>query len=112
MAAPLLEAVRAGATLDGACRTLGVNVRTARDWAHRGRKAPEGRYGAFARDLDAVRDGRRLPAPAARRTLTREEWDGCLAEAVRAGSVQAMKLWVETRGGEGSPADEFAEFDP
>ena len=94
----LLEPVRAGATIDEASRRVGVKVATARAWAARGRKEPEGCYGRFARDLDLIRSTRRLPASRVRRAMTRDEWEGCVATAVRSGSVAAMRLWHETHG--------------
>jgi hypothetical protein len=108
----VLEAVRGGATVDEAAKLAEIPVKTVHSWATRGRKDAEGRYGAFARDLDATRAARRLPTSADRGALTREEWEACVAQAVRAGNVQAMKLWADTHGAEGDGDDPFAEFDP
>ena len=106
----LLEAVQASATVDEAAKTLGLSVNTVRSWLSRGRKAPDGPYGTFARQLDEIRSARRLPDRAERGSLTREEWEGCLAESVRAGNVQAMRLWHDTHIAEGERDDPFAEF--
>jgi transposase len=114
----LLASVRAGATLDEACRAAGVNVHTARSWLSRGRKAPTGRYGRFASEVDATRQLQRLPRHSELRALTPHELEGLLAEKVRAGSVPAMRLWVDLhrtefeQQQEGVSGDPFAEFDP
>jgi hypothetical protein len=106
----LLKAVRDGATIDEACRGRDLKVRTARDWLYRGRKNPQGPYGAFAATLDAIRASRELPAPSRRGSLTRDEWETCVALAVRAGNVQAMRLWFETHS-DSTPDDAFSEFE-
>jgi hypothetical protein len=108
----IVGAVRAGVTLDAACRQAGVSTHTAQNWAKRGRKEPDGRYGGFARDLGAAR----VPAPPAQEDMSWAEFEACLAKAIRAGSVQAMRVYASIhRPGEGSeqPAkpDAFAEAD-
>jgi hypothetical protein len=111
-AGPIVGAVRAGATLDAACRQAGVSVATVRGWAQKGRKEPEGRFGAFARDLDAARQA---PVPE-RADMDWNEFEACLAKAIRGGSVQAMRVYASIhRPGEASeqPAepDAFGEVD-
>lgn len=110
----LLASVRAGLTVDEAARLAGVRVNTVRSWLSRGRKAPEGPYGRFAAEIDASRELKRLPARS--ELLTRDELEGLLAEKVRAGSVPAMRLWVDLHRAEfeqGEKVDDpFAEFDP
>lgn len=111
----LLASVRAGVTVDEAARSAGVRVNTVRSWLSRGRKAPEGPYGRFAAEIDASRELKRLPAPLELRALTRDELERVLAEKVRAGSVQAMRLWVDLHRSEfeGERVDDpFVEFDP
>ena len=112
VAGQIVGAVRAGVTLDAACRQAGVSVSTAQGWAKRGRKEPDGRYGGFARDLEAAR-GAAVPA---RADMDWAEFEACLAKAIRGGSVQAMRVYASIhRPGEGSeqPAqpDAFAEVD-
>jgi hypothetical protein len=107
----LLEAVRDGASIDEACRGRDLKVRTVRDWLYRGRKDPQGPYGAFAAAVDGIRASRELPAPSRRGSLSRDEWESCVALAVRAGNVPAMKLWLDSHG-DSTPADDvFAEFE-
>lgn len=110
----LIAAVRDGATVDEATRSVGVNVNTARSWLAKGRKDPQGRYGRFASEVDALRNLRRLPSRSELQAMTRDELEGLLAERVRAGSVPAMALWVKLHRGEfeGMAEDPFAEFGP
>jgi hypothetical protein len=109
-AGPLIDAVTAGETLDQACGKAGLSVNTARTWARRGRKEPDGRYGGFAAALDAARDAFRSDPSA----MTHEELEQRLAKAIRAGSVQAMRLWVGLHPVDAPAAaaeDPFARFD-
>jgi|ERR1035437_1274875 transposase len=113
----LIASVRSGLSVEEAARGEGVNVHTVRSWLAKGRKAPQGRYGRFASEVDAMRSLQRLPDRSELRALTREELEGLLAEKVRAGSVPAMRLWAdlhraEFERGEGVPDDPFSEFDP
>jgi hypothetical protein len=58
--AKLLAHVGEGETLIDACSRVGVNPHTARNWVTEGHRDPEGRYGEFARGLDAARTRARL----------------------------------------------------
>lgn len=85
----LLERFSAGLSLPEAARAVGVNEKTLKGWLTRGRREDIGAYGEFAVAVDAARaDAEQRPAP-----MTAEEFQAKLDEAVRAGSVQAMKLW-------------------
>ena len=89
-----------------------MSPHTAQSWAKRGRKEPEGRYGGFARDLEAARG--RTPPP--REDMTWAEFEACLAKAIRGGSVQAMRVYASIhRSGDAqdkpADADPFAEVD-
>ncbi len=111
VAGQLVGAVRAGATLEAAAAQASVSVHTARDWARKGRKDPEGRFGRFAVDLAAARE---RPARLESSEMGWEEFDAHLAKAVRTGSVQAMRLFASLHRPDGEAAadgDEFARFD-
>jgi transposase len=110
LAGQLIGAVRAGQTLDAAAAQAGISIATVRTWARRGRKDPEGRFGEFARALDAAREASRGDPSA----LDRSEFERHLAKAIRGGSVQAMKLWATLHREDDAPAepgDEFERFD-
>lgn len=107
----LVGAVRAGATLDAAAAQASVSVHTVRDWARKGRKEPGGRYAEFATDLAAAR-GR--PARLESSEMDWDEFEAHLAKAVRAGSVQAMRVFASLHRPDaeaGAQADGFARFD-
>jgi transposase len=87
--------MRDGLSIDEAARNVGVNINTVRTWLRNGRKAPDGRYGAFASEVDAIREARRLPVRAELVTLTRGEVEAILADKARAGSIPALRLWVD-----------------
>ncbi len=111
VAGQLVGAVRAGATLDAAAAQASVSVHTARDWARKGRGEPEGRYGRFAADLAAARE---RPACLESSEMDWAEFESHLAKAVRAGSVQAMRVYASLHRPDGVAeveGDEFARFD-
>ena len=58
----ILEAAAKGANLREACEKAGIPYGTARVWIERGRRDPEGPYGAWVRRLDATK----APPPDAR----------------------------------------------
>jgi transposase len=91
----LLVSLRAGANIDESARHVGVSVHTVRTWLRNGRKDPDGRYGAFAAEVDAVRESQRLPDHATLAALTREEVEAILAEKARAGSIPAIRVWLD-----------------
>ena len=51
----ILEAAAKGANLREACEKAGIPYGTARGWIERGRRDPEGPYGAWVRRLDATK---------------------------------------------------------
>jgi hypothetical protein len=104
----LIERTAAGVSLRDAARAVGVREATVKSWVTRGRREVEGESAEFAAALDAARDeARGRPGP-----LTREEFELRLAEAVRGGSVQAMKLWAELHlAGQEAPEEPLDEFD-
>ncbi len=111
VAEQLVGAVRAGATLETACAQASISVHTARAWARKGRKDAEGRYAQFAADLAAARE---RPARLESAEMGWDEFEAHLAKAVRAGSVQAMRLFASLHRPDGEAAvegDEFARFD-
>lgn len=109
VAPELANRVSAGATLDEAARALRVNTNTARAWLRKGR-AGEARYATFAAQVDDAKAAQVAPKESA--AMTRDEWEGLLAEAIRSGSIPAMKLWADTHPiTDEPPADPFSEFD-
>jgi hypothetical protein len=109
--AVILAQLRAGGSLAGACRDIGVRLKTAEGWLTRGRREPDGDYADFADAVEAAR------AEHDRAVLSPDEFDKHLAKAVRAGSVQAMKLWADLnlkKGGDppaAEPADPFDDLE-
>jgi hypothetical protein len=98
----ILDAVRLGATIDAAARSAGVPIGTVRSWASRGRKDPEGRYGAFSLELDAIRSERttfRLSdeeeVALADTPMGHEEIERRLSAAIRRDNLAAMRLWLD-----------------
>jgi transposase len=106
----LIERTAAGVSLLDAARAVRVREATVKSWVTRGRREREGEYAEFVAALDAARQqARGRPGP-----LSRKEFELRLAEAVRGGSVQAMKLWAELHlpdePPDEEPADEFDEL--
>jgi hypothetical protein len=95
--AHVLSCVRAGASIDEAARQAGVPVPTVRRWLNDGRKAPDGRYGAWTAEVDAVRRDRANAEDGLDGPLTDDEADELLARAARQGSIAALKLFYARR---------------
>jgi transposase-like protein len=100
--AVILAQLRTGGSLAGACREIGVRLKTAEGWLTRGRRENDGDYADFAQAVDEAR------AAHERAGMTPDEFEGHLAKAVRAGSVQAMKLWAELHLKPGGKDDDEA----
>lgn len=96
----LVERFSAGLSLPDAARAVGVNPSTLKGWLGRGNREAEGTYADFAVAVQEARgEAQDRPEP-----LTDTEFQRELDAAVRAGSVQAMKLWDERdRRGESEP---------
>ena len=110
----VLGSLRAGANIDESARHVGVSVHTVRTWLRNGRKEPAGRYGAFAAEVDAVRESQRLPDRAELAALTRGEVESILAEKARAGSIPAIRVWLDLHRAELEPqvaGDELSWLD-
>jgi transposase-like protein len=101
--AAVLEAVKAGASIDEAARQAGRPVATVRRWLMQGRKRPDGNFGELAAAVDKARGERRHAERALKGgPLTPSEAELLLAKAARKGSVPALRLWFEQRvAGEG-----------
>ena len=87
--AQIVAGVGAGASLPDAAHAAGVHPATLKGWITRGRRGEAG-YAEFAAEVEAAREAAEAAVP-----MTREEFRRHLDRAVRAGSVQAMKLWSE-----------------
>lgn len=93
--AALLDAVRAGASVDDAARECALSVHTVRGWIRKGRLVPGGAYGRFAAEVDAVRQLQRLPTRTELQALTRDEVERIVAKAARAGNMTAVRVWLD-----------------
>lgn len=102
----VLRAVYGGLSLVEAAEQAGVGERTLRNWLSAGRKDPESEHGRFAAAVDEARDA------AARADMSFDEFRGHVSRAVRAGSVQAMRVWLELHDRQqDEPDDPFAALD-
>jgi transposase-like protein len=102
----VLEGLRAGLTLSEAAQGADLPEGTLKGWLTRGRAESGTEHALFAAAADAARE------TASRADLTDAEFRACVVRAVRAGSVQGMKLWLAIR--DDAPkgaADPFAELD-
>lgn len=89
--ATVLQALDAGLTLRESARRAGLPEQTLKNWLTKGRQEADTEHADFTAAVDEARDR------AARAPMTDREFRGCLNAAVRAGSVQAMKLWWSVR---------------
>jgi hypothetical protein len=105
----LIAALRVGASLADACRTVGVPERTVQNWISRGVREPESSFGGFAADVSAAREH------VAAGPMDLDELRDVAAKAARGGSVPAMKLvfdLVRMDSAEVSaPVDAFSSLD-
>ena len=85
----LLAQIRSGMGFAEACESVGLSVNTGKGWLRRGRQNPGTEYAAFADAVDQARDA------AAAAEMTTAEFQSHVNTAVRRGSVQAMKLWLQ-----------------
>lgn len=91
--ADVLERIAAGAGIRDAADAVGIREATVRVWLTKG-NAGNPRYVEFAKQVAKAREtARNRPEP-----MDAEEYREHLDRAVRAGSVQAMKLWWEVNG--------------
>jgi transposase-like protein len=89
--ATIVGHVAAGASLADAARRAGVREKTLTGWLARGRRDDLGPFAVFAADVaDARKRAQQPPGP-----MTPAEFREHLERAVRAGSVQAMRLWAD-----------------
>jgi transposase-like protein len=89
----VIDAVREGLSIAEAAQKAGLSAKTVRNWLSRGRSEPaDTPHAAFAAALEEARDEARDAA------LTEEEFYARLDRAVRAGSVQALRLWWQVHG--------------
>ena len=91
-------------TLPDACDRTGVKVETARGWLRKGRQGVAD-YVAFAEAVDCAAAARRLPAADGVRAMTREELEQLVAAKARAGSVPAMRLWLDLHRAEAAKTE-------
>lgn len=99
----VLESLLAGVSVADAAVEHGVAARTIERWLSKGRENPDGKYGAFAAAVDEQRAEREVPTGA----MTGAEFRQSIDNAVRKGSIPAMRLWSELYLGEEreEPAD-------
>ena len=82
-------------------------MNTISTWLKNGRKDPEGKYGEFARAVDAARES--LPGET---PMSDDEFEVHLANRIRRGSTQAMKLYMAWRRGRRGQQGRDAPPDP
>ncbi len=92
----IIAAVRAGATIEDAARSVDVPIATVRRWLRDGRKGAQS-YVSFAEAVDGARGERKAAERALDGPLSIEEAELLLAKAARKGSVPALRLWFEQR---------------
>jgi len=86
---PFLTALRVGASMAEASRTVGVPERTIQNWIARGGRAPGTVFSSFAEEVTVARE--QVPSG----PMDLDELRETVAKAARGGSVQAMKLALE-----------------
>lgn len=108
---PVLEAIKAGASIPDAARGQEIGGPTVKGWLSRGRKDPTSKYGAFAARVEVAFTERKLPA-SGDLPANRDELLLLTSRAARAGNVQAMRLLGELLAGpEGDDDDALSKFD-
>jgi transposase-like protein len=94
--AVVLESLLAGASVADTAVEHGVAARTIERWLSKGRENPDSKYGPFAAAVDEQRAEREIPTEA----MTAAEFRQSIDNAVRKGSIPAMRLWSELYLGE------------
>lgn len=105
VAKTIVEGIERGLSIPEVCTWSGLSENTVHGWLRRGRKEADTPYARFADDVDQARK------QAASAVMDEIEFRMHLNKAVRAGSVQAMKLWWEING-QDAPDDDKAEPNP
>jgi hypothetical protein len=91
--AQILKALQAGVSRVDAAREARISSRTIDRWVERGRSDPDSIYGDFAHEVDTLRVAREVPLSDER--MSRDDVLRHLSIAIRAGSVQAMRVWLD-----------------
>lgn len=96
----IVDAVKAGASVEEASRVAGVPVATVRRWLRDGRKGKQ-HYASFSTAVDGARAGRKQAERAlVDGPLSPEEAERLVARAARKGSVPALRLYFERMAAE------------
>jgi transposase len=103
----ILASVQAGCSIDEAARSAGVSVPSVRRWLTAGRKGFE-TYAEFAQAVDAARSAQRVDLDCA---MTHGEAEAIVIAAMRRGSLQAVRLWLEMNPRDGATEDELSWLD-
>jgi hypothetical protein len=102
-----LTLLETGRNVEQAAADVDVNPSTVARWAARGRAGASEDARAFAERFDAIREGDQGE-------LTEDDVVRALEQAIRKGSVTAMRLWLDRYGGDRKPqtpaGDEFDEL--
>lgn len=104
----LLTLLETGRTIEKAAASVEVTATTVRAWANRGRAGKSEPATDFARRFDSIRQG------TGEQRLSEGDVVRALEQAVRKGSVTAMRILLERLKAEpAKPAvsDELSEFD-
>jgi hypothetical protein len=98
-----LAALREGLPVEVAAERAGVSASTVRTWVRKGRRDPDGEFGAFV-----------IEPTMAEGTMSAAELETHLVEVIRSKkSVAAMALWTKLHPRDQVLEDDpFAEFDP
>jgi transposase len=99
-----LTLLETGRNVEQAAADVGVNPSTVNRWAARGRAGATDDARAFAVRLDAIRGG-------AGERLTEDDVVRALEQAIRRGSVTAMRTWLDRYGKQEPAQAERDEFD-
>lgn len=106
----IVQAVKAGASLNDAAREAGITERTVKRWLTKGRADSESPYANFAFAIDFIREAR--DTPQSDEPVDDAEVQLHLSRAIRNGSVPAMKVWTDTYRRAGDPDGDEKPADP
>lgn len=99
-----LTLLETGRNVEQAAADVDVNPSTVARWAARGRAGASEEASTFAERFDAIRDGQG-------ERLAEGDVVRALEQAIRKGSVTAMRIWLDRFAKDGEAPPERDEFD-